>query len=347
MSERAANPITAGPAGPPPPISPEAILAAWPRALERVELPGLSAERGKVRDIFRLGSRRILVATDRLSAFDRVLGLVPFKGQVLNQLAAYWFEATRDLVPNHLLEVPDPNVTVAAECRAYPVEVVVRGYITGVTATSLWYAYQRGERVLYGHRLPEGLAKNEPLPGPLITPTTRATGPGGHDEPLSPSEVVSRGLVDGPTWERIQEITLALFRRGMEICARAGLILVDTKYEFGELEGQPVLIDEVHTPDSSRLWLAASYESRLAAGEEPESLDKELLRRWFVSVGYRGQGPPPALPEELVVEAAQRYAQSYTAITGRAFQPAAYPAGPRIRAALREAGSLREVRSHP
>lgn len=314
------------------------IIEARPLALERLDLPGLAVERGKVRDIFRLGERRIMVATDRLSAFDRVIGLIPYKGQVLNQLAAFWFEASQGILPNHVLQLPDPNVTLAAECRPYPVEVVVRGYITGVTSTSLWTSYERGERVLYGHRLPEGLRKNDRLAQPLITPTTRATGPGGHDEPLTPAEVVARGLVDRPTWQAIQEAALALFALGAKICTRAELILVDTKYEFGQLDGRLVLIDEVHTPDSSRLWVADSYEERLPRGEEPESLDKEHLRRWFVSAGYRGEGPPPPLPDGLVVEAAQRYIASYESITGSVFEPAAYPAGPRIEAALRREG---------
>lgn len=321
-------------------LTAEQVIAARPAALSRLEIPGREVQRGKVRDMLVLPGRRILVATDRLSAFDRVIGLVPFKGQVLNQLAAFWLEEVRPIVPTHLLAVPDANVTVAAECRPYPVEVVVRGYITGVTATSLWTQYAQGRRVIYGQRLPEGLAKSEPLPEPIITPTTRGTGAGGHDEPLTLREVSERGLVEPRTWQRIQEIALRLFQLGSEVCARAGLILADTKYEFGERDGQLQLIDEVHTPDSSRLWLAESYPGRLARGEEPESLDKEHLRRWLVESGYRGEGPPPLLPDGLVAEMALRYAQAYQAITGRPFQPASYPAEPRILEALQHGGWL-------
>lgn len=313
----------------------EDIIAAIPHALSGADLPGLGPKlRGKVRDIYRRDGQRILITTDRLSAFDRVLGLVPYKGQVLNQLSAFWFEATRHIVPNHVLIVPDPNVTIARECRPYPVEVIVRGYITGVTTTSLWYHYERGARELYGLRLPDGLRKNDPLPRPIITPTTKAES--GHDERLTRDEIIARGLVPADTWEQIEAAALALFAYGQEVARRAGLILVDTKYEFGEWEGQPMLIDEVHTPDSSRFWRAESYAERLAAGLEPENFDKEFIRLWYAERGYRGDGDPPPWPTELAVQASLRYIRVYEMLTGQTFVPGAYPAGPRIQAALEE-----------
>ncbi len=312
------------------------IVNVIPQALAGVDIPELGQKRrGKVRDMYVRDGRRFLITTDRISAFDRVLGLIPYKGQVLTQLSAFWFERTADVVANHLLAVPDPNVLLGRECRPFPVEIIVRGYITGVTTTSLWYDYQRGERVIYGHRLPDGLRKNDPLPQPVITPTTKAEG-GAHDERLTRDEIVERRLVDGETYERLEQAALALFARGQEVCRRAGLILVDTKYEFGQAaDGTIVLIDEVHTPDSSRFWRAASYEQRLSAGQEPENFDKEFLRLWFAGQGYRGEGPIPAMPDEFVARVSERYIRVYEMITGRAFQPGAYPAGPRIAANVR------------
>lgn len=316
-------------------LSQEDIQAVLPHALSSVNLPGLGPKvRGKVRDIYRRDGQRILITTDRLSAFDRVLGLVPYKGQVLNQLSAFWFETTRHIVPNHVLSVPDPNVTIARECRPYPVEVIVRGYITGVTTTSLWYHYERGARELYGLRLPDGLRKNDPLPQPLITPTTKAES--GHDERLTREEIIARRLVPANVWEQIEAAALALFAYGQEVARRAGLILVDTKYEFGEWGGQPMLIDEVHTPDSSRFWRMESYAERLAAGLEPENFDKEFIRLWYAERGYRGDGDPPPWPSELAVQASLRYIRVYEMLTGQTFVPGAYPAGPRIQAALAE-----------
>lgn len=313
------------------------LRQAVPLALRETNLQGLGLRtQGKVRDIYSLsGHRRLLVTTDRLSAFDRVLGLVPYKGQVLNQLSAYWFEQTRDIVANHLLSLPDPNAAIVRECDAWPVEIIVRGYITGVTTTSLWYHYSRGVRELYGLRLPEGLRKNERLPTPLITPTTRATGPGGHDERITGAEIVARGLVPAPIYRQIEEAALALFARGTEVAARAGLILVDTKYEFGMWQGELHLIDEVHTPDSSRFWRADTYEQRLKAGEEPDNYDKELVRLWYAERGFTGDGEPPPWSADLAVQAAQRYIDVYERLTGKAFEPGAYPVGPRLAANLR------------
>ena len=322
-------------------LSPNAVIAAIPWALQEVDIPELGPVlRGKVRDCYVIGDKRILITTDRLSAFDRVLGLVPYKGQVLNQLSRFWFEAVSDIVPSHMISTPDPNVMLAHEGQAFPVEIVVRGYITGVTTTSLWYNYERGERRMYGLTLPDGLRKNQALPQPVITPTTRATGPGGHDERITPAEIVERGLMTQADWDAVTAKALAIFARGQEVCARGGLILVDTKYEFGRVNGEIALIDEMHTPDSSRFWRADTYEARFAAGQEPDNFDKEFVRLWYSERGYRGDGEPPAMDEALVVQATLRYATVYEMITDRQFEPAPYPAGPRIRSALRQAGFL-------
>jgi phosphoribosylaminoimidazole-succinocarboxamide synthase len=276
------------------------------------------------------------VTTDRLSAFDRILTAVPYKGQVLNQLSAFWFAQTEDIVANHVIDVPDPNVTVAYECEPFEVEVVVRGYISGVTQTALWYRYSLGERHIYGYDFPEGMVKNQALPEPIITPTTKGRA-GEHDERITCDEVLERGLLDPQTWEQVQAASLAVFKRGQEIAQQGGLILVDTKYEFGRLpDGRIALIDEVHTPDSSRFWVAESYEQRLAAADElhppqePENFDKEFLRLWYAERGYRGDGEPPQATEELIVQVSRRYIACYEKLTGRTFAPAAYPVGERL-----------------
>ncbi len=307
------------------------LRAALPHALQAVDLPGLGPKRaGKVRDIYAQGDRLFLIATDRLSAFDRVLGVIPYKGQVLTQLSAWWFEQTRDILPNHLIATPDPNVMVVRRAEPLPVEVIVRGYITGVTRTSLWTLYAQGERRPYGIPLPDGLQKNDPLPHPILTPTTKAPS-GAHDEILTREEILSRGLVPPDLWEQIEATALALFARGQELARRAGLILVDTKYEFGLIDGQLVLIDELHTPDSSRFWLAETY----GRGREPESYDKEYVRAWFAARGYRGDGEPPAMPEELIVGAAARFIALYERLTGQPFVPGEQPAAERIARNLR------------
>ncbi|MFN8483829.1 MAG: phosphoribosylaminoimidazolesuccinocarboxamide synthase [Anaerolineae bacterium] len=313
-------------------LSQEMLLAAIPQALAGVDLPELGARtEGKVRDIYRLDGRRVLITTDRVSAFDRVVGLIPFKGQVLNQLSAWWFEQTADIVANHVVAVPDPNVTIAAEAEALPVEVIVRGYLTGVTKTSLWYLYSQGERRPYGIPLPDGMRQHDPLPTALITPTTKASG-GAHDEQLTRDQIVSGGLVPEALWSQVEAAALALFRRGQAIAQRAGLILVDTKYEFGLVDGRLALIDEIHTPDSSRFWLADSY----GLGRDPANLDKEYLRVWFVEQGYRGDGPPPTIPTDVVAHVAARYIQAYERLTGLTFVPGEQPAVDRIRRHLKE-----------
>lgn len=317
----------------------ETILAARPHALAGVDLPGLGpVMRGKVRDNYVIGDKRVVVTTDRLSAFDRVLGLIPFKGQILNQLSRFWFEHISDIAPSHMIDTPDPNVMLVHQSDTFPVEIIVRGFITGVTTTSLWYNYERGERTIYGISFPEGLQKNEALPQPVITPTTRATGPGGHDERITPTEIVEQGLLTQKEWDEIAAKSLAIFARGQEVASRAGLILVDTKYEFGRIDGRISIIDEVHTPDSSRFWKADTYEARLRAGEEPDNFDKEFIRLWYAERGYRGDGEPPQMSDELVVQASQRYATVYEMLTQDQFRPASYPAEGRIKDAVAALG---------
>lgn len=297
------------------------IRARLDHRVLHTDVPGLGPViRGKVRDIYRSGDVRVLVASDRISAFDRVLGTIPLKGQVLNQLAAFWFENTADIVDNHVLEVPHPNATVCREAQPLPVEVVVRGYITGVTSTSLWTQYAAGVERPYGLDLPTGLRKNDPLPAPVITPTTKAAR-GEHDVPTTEAEIVASGMVSAERWQEVREVALALYERGRAIAAKAGLILVDTKYELGIVDGRLTLIDEVHTPDSSRYWLAESYDER----RTPKSLDKEHVRSWLKSVGYTGDGPSPPIPDDLAVELSLRYIQTYEQLTGRTFEPAPEP----------------------
>lgn len=305
---------------------------------EDLPLPGMAA--GKVRNWYDLPAGRLLVTTDRLSAFDRILGRVPYKGQVLNQLAAWWFEQSADIIPNHVLAVPDPNALLAERVEPFAVEVIVRGYITGVTSTALWYRYSLGEREIYGYHFAEGLRKNQALPAPIITPTTKG-GPTGHDERLTCAEVVQQGLLDAATWEQVQAAALAIFQRGQQVAQKAGLMLVDTKYEFGRArDGRVLLIDEVHTPDSSRFWKAESYAARFATGAEPENFDKEFVRLAYAEQGYRGEGEPPAMPADLWVAASQRYIRIYEMLTGQSFQPGAYPVSRRLLANLRQAGLM-------
>lgn len=307
----------------------EVLRRAIPDALNHVDVPALGmCTRGKVRDMYQSGTRRVLITTDRISAFDRVLGLIPYKGQVLNELSAWWFAQTQDIVPNHLLEVPDPNVTIAQEAMPLPVEVVVRGYITGVTSTSLWTLYAAGDRQPYGIHLPDDLRKDDALPVPIITPTTKAQD-GEHDAGITRAEIISSGLVARPLWEEVECVALALFARGQALASRVGWILVDTKYEFGILNGKLVLIDEVHTPDSSRFWTRASYDQGAPIG-----YSKEFLREWFVSQGYRGEGTIPAMPPDFVTEVAARYIHAYETLTQRPFAAAQQPAQARIEHAL-------------
>jgi phosphoribosylaminoimidazole-succinocarboxamide synthase len=289
---------------------------------------------GKVRDIYDQGDRLILVTTDRHSSFDRIIAHVPWKGQVLNQISAWWFEKTKDIVPNHVLAIPDPNATVARKCAMVPTEAVVRGYLTGVTDTAIWTRYGNGQRNFGGVALPDGMKKNQKLPQPIFDPTTKETE---HDRVLEPEQMIAEGFVSQDLFDRIRTTALALFARGQDLAARSGLILVDTKYEFGtDANGGLVLIDEIHTPDSSRYWWLDSYRARFATGEEPQYFDKEFLRLWFKdhSDPYRDAILPDA-PAELVEELSRRYIQIYEQITGEKFAPGATPILPRIEQNLR------------
>ena len=286
--------------------------------LKEINLTGLGKRyQGKVRDYYVIDDKRVLITTDRISAFDRVLGVIEAKGQVLNQLAEFWFEKTRDIVPNHMLLVPDPNVMIGKNCQAYPIEMVVRGYISGVTKTSLWYNYENGQRQIYGLKFKNGLIKNQRLPQPIITPTTRGTGVGGHDEQISKEEIIKRKIVPKKVYRKMEQAALALFKRGGEIADQAGLILVDTKYEFGDFQGELTLIDEIHTPDSSRFWIKKTYLERFKKGLEPENFDKEFFRLWYNERNYFGDGLPPTMPLTFKNKVSQRYQAIYNKITGR------------------------------
>ena len=275
---------------------------------------------GKVRDNYDLpDGRRILIATDRLSAFDRILCAVPFKGQVLTQTARFWFEATRDICPNHVLDYPDPNVVIGRRLDILPVELVVRDYLAGTTGTSVLTLYKAGQREMYGLRLPDGLRDNQRLPQTILTPTSKAFD-GGHDAPLTPAEIVSRGLATAAQWAQLSRYAMALFARGRTMAAARGLILVDTKYEFGiDADGRIVLADEIHTPDSSRYWRADSYAARFAAGERPESFDKDFVRNWVAARCDPYHDAIPAIPEDLVLATAAVYVQAFETITGQTF----------------------------
>lgn len=316
-------------------LAPEAILQAIPSALEKFEVPG-DIPHGKTRDFYVTsdGRQRVLIATDRLSIFDRQVGLVPYKGQILNALSAWWLKATADIIPNHFIAMPDPNVMVVSEASPILLAVIVRGYITGVTPTSLWPRYEAGERDIYGLRFADGLRKNDPLPQPIVTPTTKSTL--GREDRQVVTEKEIQNYVTAEAWQQIQMAALALYERGQDLAARAGLILVDSKYEFGfDPQTQALmLIDELHTPDSSRFWKADSYAQRQAVGREPENLDKEQARLWYGRSSLRGQDHFPPLNDDLIVSLSQAYQEVYERLTGETFVPAAYPAQERIETAI-------------
>ena len=274
---------------------------------------------GKVRDNYSFNGKRLIITTDRISAFDRVLCTIPFKGQVLNQTSAFWFEKTKGIIKNHVIGIPDPNVMLVKECKPYPVEMVVRGYITGVTTTSAWHNYERGVRNFCGNKLPEGMKKNEKFEKPIITPSTKAEH-GAHDESVSGDEVIKRGLVDKNTYAKMEKAALELFDFGAKLVAKNNLIIVDTKYEFGELNGELVLIDEIHTPDSSRFWIKGTYQKLFNEGKEPQKLDKEYVRAWLADRGFIGDGPIPKIPDEVRIEAAKRYIKAYEMVTCNEFE---------------------------
>lgn len=277
--------------------------------------------RGKVRDTYDLGDGRlVIISSDRLSAFDAILAVIPYKGQVLTQTARFWFDATADICPNHVLAYPDPNVVVGTRLDILPVEIVVRGYLAGTTGTSILTLYKKGEREMYGHRLPDGMADNQKLSTPIITPTSKAYD-GEHDAPLTPAEIVEQGLLSALQWETLSRYALALFARGQEMAAARGLILVDTKYEFGvDTNGQIILADEIHTPDSSRYWFAQTYPEKFAKGERPDSFDKDFVRSWVAARCDPYKDPIPEIPAQMIDETARVYIQAFETITGQTFE---------------------------
>ncbi len=313
----------------------ERALASVLTDAEYPELPNF--QRGKVRDSYDLDDgRRLMIATDRQSAFDKVLAAVPHKGQVLTQTARYWFEQTADICPNHVISYPDPNVIISQRLDMLPVEMVIRDYLTGSTETSIWPMYERGERLLYGHRFPDGLVKNQKLAGTIITPTTKGMA-GEHDEPTTGEDIVSRGLLTRALWDELCEKSLAVFARGRELAAERGLILVDTKFEFGlDENGKVVLADEILTPDSSRYWIAETYEAALAGGKDPNSLDKEFLRLWITAQCDPYKDPIPEIPAETLITFSNKYIALFERVTGQPLERHTIdqPLRDRVRAAL-------------
>jgi phosphoribosylaminoimidazole-succinocarboxamide synthase len=310
-------------------VSEDQVLKALPNVLKSTDFNFGKKFTGKVRDTYILDDgRRIIVTTDRQSAFDYVLGEIPFKGAVLNQLAAFWFEQTKDIVDNHLISVPDPNVSIVKSCEGIPIEMIVRGFISGVTNTSIWGSYQKGERVIYGIKFPDGLKKNQKLDEPVITPTTHGdpTGKGGHDERLTRDQILTSGLVDKEIYMQMEKVALELFKKGSAVALKQGLILVDTKYEFGLIDGKLTLMDEIHTPDKERF----------DKGQEPENFDKEFLRLWYAERGYKGDGQPPGMSEDLIVQLSQRYIAVCEKLTGKTFEAFEYPIERRIEDNIRK-----------
>jgi phosphoribosylaminoimidazole-succinocarboxamide synthase len=312
-------------------VSDELLRAGLTRTLSSTNFADLGKKyEGKVRDNYTRAGDRFIVVTDRISAFDRVLGTIPFKGQVLNRLAGYWFEQTKNIADNHMKRLPDPNVLECVECEPILVEMVMRAYVTGSTATSIWTHYQKGARVFCGHRLPDGLQKNQRLAEPILTPTTKAP-KGEHDVSGSREEILATGQVSAKDFDGAAEIATRLFAAGQRMCVARGLILVDTKYEFGRTPaGKILVIDEVHTPDSSRFWMLDTYEERFAHGEDPEPLDKDFVRRHYTKMGFLGDGPPPEIPDDIRIGAAKRYIEAFERIVGVPFEPNMEPPLSRI-----------------
>ncbi len=298
------------------------------RVLDHARIPELpNPYFGKVRDCYDLPAnatepaRRILISSDRISAFDRILAAIPFKGQVLTQLARWWFDRTADLCPNHVLSYPDPNVVIGKRVEILPVEVVVRGYLAGTTSTSVLTQYKAGVRTMYGHTLPDGLRDNQVLPAAIITPTSKAFD-GGHDEPLTAADIVAQGLLTAAQWDEVSARALALFARGQKIAAERGLILVDTKYEFGlDADGTILIADEIHTPDSSRYWIASGYQAAFEAGTRPPSFDKDVIRSWVGARCDPYKDPIPEIPAEMIEQTSRVYIDAYEQITGETFVP--------------------------
>ena len=299
------------------------------RVLSHARIPELpNPYFGKVRDCYDLAAdashpngRRILIASDRISAFDRILAAIPYKGQILTQIARFWFDRTADILPNHVLSYPDPNVVIGQRLTILPVEVVVRGYLAGSTSTSVLTQYKQGQRAMYGHVLPDGMRDNQILAGPIITPTSKAFD-GDHDAPLTASDILSQGLLTADQWDEVSTAALALFARGQQIAAERGLILVDTKYEFGtDQNGKVLIADEIHTPDSSRYWIASGYEAAYERGTRPPSFDKDVIRSWVAARCDPYHDPLPEIPAEMIAATSAVYVQAYEAITGQTFAP--------------------------
>lgn len=308
------------------------------RTLPHARIPELpNPYFGKVRDCYDLpDGTRLLISSDRISAFDLNLAVIPWKGQVLTQLARYWFEKTEDIATNHVISYPDPNVVLGKKLTILPVEIVVRGYLAGTTSTSILTQYQKGQRQMYGHRLPDGLRPNQALPQAIITPTSKAFD-GGHDEPLTAAQIIETGLLTRKQWEEVSQKALALFARGQQMAAERGLILVDTKYEFGtDAAGNILLADEIHTPDSSRYWIAEGYQQAFEGGTRPPSFDKDVIRSWVVERCDPYKEPVPDIPLEMIEKTALVYIEAFEAITGQTFAPDTSEATPldRIRTNL-------------
>jgi phosphoribosylaminoimidazole-succinocarboxamide synthase len=318
-------------------LTDDLLHAQLPHTLRQLDLPGLGElYRGKVRDNYSRGDKIVMVTTDRISAFDHVLGTIPFKGEVLSRLTAFWFDKVRDIAPIHLLESPDPSVMVVKRAKALPVEVIIRGYITG----SLWRDYQAGTAGAYGISWPKDLRKDQRFPAPLITPSTKAEY-GRHDEPISERAIVEQGLVPAAVWQEATDVARRLFARGQEWALSRGLILVDTKYEMGIADGKLVVIDEIHTPDSSRYWVADGYQQRFEAGQEQQMLDKENVRQWLIKEhGFSGHGTPPALTDEVRVMLARKYIEVFERLTGQTFTSAGGSVAARIEHNLKAKGYL-------
>ena len=305
-------------------------------SLEKTDFPSLGEKyQGKVRDNYSKDGKIVMITTDRISAFDHVLGTIPFKGQLLNQMTVFWFKKTSDIANNHVLDVPDASVMVVKKCRPYPVEIIVRGYITG----SLWRDYLKGGRSMYGLNFEEGLHKDQKLAKPILTPSTKAEY-GKHDLPISKEEIISHGLAPKDIYEQMEKTALALFKRGTEVAARQGLILVDTKYEFGDYHGELTLMDEIHTQDSSRYWFSKEYQELFSAGKEQHMLDKEFIRQWLIKRGFSGEGKHPALDDQLKIDAIKKYIEAFELITGQEFAPESGNVLERIRNNLKAKGYL-------
>jgi phosphoribosylaminoimidazole-succinocarboxamide synthase len=318
-------------------LSDAQLRAQLPHTLRQLDLPGLgSLYRGKVRDNYSRGDQIIMITSDRISAFDHVLGTIPFKGEVLSRLTTFWFDKVKDIAPTHLVDAPDPSVMVVKKAKPFPVEIIIRGYITG----SLWRDYLAGKAGAYGIDWPSGLRKDQRFPEPIITPSTKAEY-GKHDEPISEREIVEKGLVGPEIWREATAVARHLFARGQEWAARRGLILVDTKYEMGIADGKLVVIDEIHTPDSSRYWIAEGYERRFTAGQDQEMLDKENIRQWLIKEhGFSGQGKPPPLTDEVRIMLARKYIEVFERLTGERFESAVGSVSDRIRRNLKAKGYL-------